>query len=191
MADQGGKQGPSGPQSGKHDRIDGYANALFEVASVEGSLDAVENELFQLARALESSDELRSTLTDAGIPVERRQSIIEDLLSNRASPVTVALVSFVVGSGRARDLPAIVDRLVERAAQAKSKVVAEVRTAVPLTDDQRTRLAAALGTATGKSVEVKAVVDRSVLGGVVAQIGDTVIDGSVRARLEQLREAIG
>lgn len=172
-------------------RIDGYANALFEIAQVEGSLDAVENELFQLARALETSDELRTTLTDAAIPVERRQSIIEDLLSNRASPVTVSLVSFVVAAGRARDLPAIIDALVERAAEAKNKVVAEVRTAVPLTDDQRTRLADALGRATGKSVEVKAIVDRSVLGGVLAQIGDTVIDGSVRARLEQLREAIG
>jgi len=173
------------------DRIDGYANALFEVAQVEGSLESVENELFALARALESNDDLRSTLTDEAIPAERRQGIVEDLLGNRASPVTTALVSFVVGSGRARDLPAIIDRLVGRAAQAKNKVVAEVRTAVPLTDDQRTRLADALGKATGKSVEVKAIVDRSVLGGVVAQIGDTVIDGSVRSRLEQLREAIG
>jgi F-type H+-transporting ATPase subunit delta len=173
------------------ERIDGYANALFEVASVEGSLETVENELFQVARALETNDELRTTLTDAAIPVERRQSIVEDLLNNRASSVTVALVSFVVAAGRAHDLPAIIDRLVARAAQAKNKVVAEVRTAVPLSDDQRTRLADALGKATGKSVEVKAIVDRSVLGGVVAQIGDTVIDGSVRSRLEQLREAIG
>ena len=178
----------SGPGA---ERIDGYANALFEVASVEGSLETVENELFQIARALETNDELRTTLTDAAIPVERRQSIVEDLLNNRASPVTVALVSFVVAAGRAHDLPAIIDRLVARAAQAKNKVVAEVRTAVPLSDDQRTRLADALGKATGKSVEVKAIVDRSVLGGVVAQIGDTVIDGSVRSRLEQLREAIG
>jgi len=177
--------------SNADDRIDGYANALFEVASVEGSLDSVEDELFQLARALESNDELRNTLTDEAIPAERRQGVVEDLLGNRASPVTVSLVSFVVGSGRARQLPAIVDRLVARAAQAKSKVVAEVRTAVPLSDDQRNRLADALGKATGKSVEVKAIVDRSVLGGVVAQIGDTVIDGSVRTRLEQLREAIG
>jgi F-type H+-transporting ATPase subunit delta len=173
------------------ERIDGYANALFEVASVEGSLESVEDELFQVARALETNDELRTTLTDAAIPVERRQSIIEDLLNNRAAPVTVSLVSFVVAAGRAHDLPAIIDRLVARAAQAKNKVVAEVRTAVPLSDDQRTRLADALGKATGKSVEVKAIVDRTVLGGVVAQIGDTVIDGSVRSRLEQLREAIG
>ena len=173
------------------DRIDGYANALFEVAQVEGSLDTVENELFQVARALESNDELRTTLTDEAIPVERRQGIIEDLLGNRAHPVTVSLVSFVVGAGRARQLAAIVDRLVARAAEAKNKTVAEVRTAIPLTEDQRSRLADALGRATGKSVEVKSIVDPSVLGGVVAQIGDTVIDGSIRSRLEQLREAIG
>ena len=174
------------------DRIDGYANALFEVAQVEGSLDAVENELFQVARALESNDELRSTLTDEAIPIDRRQGIVEDLLGGgKASPVTTALVSFVVASGRARQLPAIIDRLVARAAEAKNKTVAEVRTAVPLSDDQRSRLAEALGKATGKSVEVKSIVDPSVLGGVVAQIGDTVIDGSVRSRLEQLREAIG
>lgn len=173
------------------DRIDGYANALFEVAQVEGSLDTVENELFQVARALETNDELRTTLTDEAIPVERRQGIIEDLLNNRASPVTVSLVSFIVAAGRGRQLPAIVDRLVARAAEAKNKVVAEVRTAIPLSDDQRSRLAEALGQATGKSVEVKSIVDPSVLGGVVAQIGDTVIDGSIRSRLEQLREAIG
>src|SRR5688500_14596828 len=140
------------------DRIDGYANALFEVAQVEGSLDAVENELFQVARALETNDELRSTLTDDAIPVERRQGVIEDLLGNRASPVTVSLVSFIVGSGRARQLPAIVDRLVARAAEAKNKTVAEVRTAIPLSEDQRTRLADALGRATGKSVEVKSII---------------------------------
>ena len=61
----------------------------------------------------------------------------------------------------------------------------------PLTDDQKTRLADALGKATGKKVEVKVVVDPSVLGGLVAQVGDTVIDGSIRARLDQLRESIG
>ena len=59
--------------------------------------------------------------------------------------------------------------------------MAEVRSAVPLTEDQRTRLAAALNKATGKDLEVKVIVDPTVLGGVLAQIGDTVIDGTVRA----------
>ncbi len=65
-----------------------------------------------------------------------------------------------------------------------------MRSAVPLNDDQRKRLAEALGNATGKQVEVKVVVDPSVLGGIVAQVGDTVIDGSVRSRLDQLKQAL-
>ena len=93
----------------------------------------------------------------------------------------------VVGSGRARDLPAIVDKLVERAAPAKNLEVAEVRTAVPLTDDQEDRLNAAVANATGKQVNLKVVVDPSVLGGLVATVGDTVIDGTVRTRIDQLK----
>jgi F-type H+-transporting ATPase subunit delta len=172
-------------------RIDGYANALFEVARVEGSLNEVEDELFRFARALEANDELRNTLTDEAIPVARRQGVVESLLGDKASPVTTNLVGFIVGAGRGRQLPQIIDRLVERAAEAKDSVVAEVRSAIALTDDQTTRLAEALGKASGKRVQVKVIVDPSVLGGLVAQIGDTVIDGSVRARLDQLREAIG
>ncbi len=62
--------------------------------------------------------------------------------------------------------------------------------AVPLDDDQVTRLAGALSSATGKDVEVKVIIDPTVLGGIVARVGDTVIDGSVRHRLEQLKERI-
>jgi F-type H+-transporting ATPase subunit delta len=167
-----------------------YAGALFGVARSEGNLAEVEDELFRFARTLEVSDELRSTLTDAGLPVSRRQQIVEDLLGGKAHPITTTLLSMVVGAGRARDLPAIIDRLVQRAAAEKDHVVAEVRSAIPLSDDQKTRLAEALQQATGKSVEVKVVVDPDVLGGIVAQVGDTVIDGTVRTRLEQLRAAI-
>ena len=171
-------------------RVDGYATAMFEVARVEGSLDEVEDELFRFARTLEGNDELRSVLTDDAVPAERRRAVVADLLGDRASPVTANLVSLVVGAGRARDLPAIIDRLVQRAAAEHDKVVAQVRSAVELDEDQRERLAEALGRATGKSVEVKVVVDPSVLGGLVARVGDTVIDGTVRSRLDQLRETI-
>lgn len=171
------------------DRIRSYAEALFAVARAEGTLGEVEDELFRFARALEASDDLRSALTDASIPVSRRQQIVEDILGPRATPTTTALVSMVVGAGRGRDLPAIIDTLVEMSAAARDRAVAEVRAAVELTDDQRERLARALHDATGKDVEVKVIVDPSVLGGIVTTIGDTVIDGSVRHRLDQLRSA--
>ena len=110
--------------------IEGYARALFEVARAEGTLDEVEDELFRFARSYESSDALRNALTDEHIPADKRQAIVEDLLDGKATTTTVQLVSMVVGSGRSRDLPAIVDSLVQRASSAKQLDLAEVRTAV-------------------------------------------------------------
>jgi F-type H+-transporting ATPase subunit delta len=171
-------------------RIEGYARALFEVARADGTLDEVEDELFRFARSYESSDALRNAITDEHTPVEKRQAIVEDLLDGKATPTTVQLVSMVVGSGRGRDLPAIVDSLVQRASSAKQLDVAEVRTAVALSDDQQARLKAALENATGKQLNLKAVVDPSVVGGVVATVGDTVIDYSVRTRIDQLKSRL-
>jgi F-type H+-transporting ATPase subunit delta len=168
------------------DRIETYADALFNIASAEGKIDEVQDELFRFGRALEGSDALKNTLTDDMVPAAKRQAVVEDLLGGKATGVTTQLISFVVGSGRGRDLPAIINKLVDRAASNKQRTVAEVRTAIALSDDQKTRLAAALSNATGKAVELKVLIDPTVLGGVVAQVGDQIIDGSVRTRLDQL-----
>jgi F-type H+-transporting ATPase subunit delta len=172
------------------DRIAGYASAIFEVAKAEGKLDEVEDELFRMARSLESSSELRDALADPRLPAERKQALVADLLKDKASPLTGALVAFVVGLGRAKELPDIADLLVERAAAERNRAVAEVRSAVPLEQKVLNRLAKGLSKVTGKQVEVKLVVDSSVIGGVVARVGNTVIDGSVRHRLESLRETL-
>ena len=168
-------------------RIDGYARALFEVARAEGTIDEVEDELFRFARSFESSDSLRNALTDEMVPAGKRQAIVEDLLGGRATSTTTQLVSMVVGSGRGRDLPAIIDRLVARASSSKNLEVAEVRCAVALTDDQQARVKAALANATGKNVNLKVIVDPSILGGIVATVGDTVIDGRVKTRVDHLK----
>ncbi len=172
------------------ERIDGYARGLFELAKAEGTLDEVEDELFRFARSYESNDDLRDALSDDQIPPSKRQAIVEDLLGDSATPTTVQLISMVVGSGRGRDLPAIVDRMVQRAASAKDLEVAEVRSAVELSADQQDRLKAALANATGKNVALKVIVDPSVLGGLVATVGDTVIDDTVRTRLDQLKSRL-
>jgi F-type H+-transporting ATPase subunit delta len=170
------------------DRTTVYARAMFDVARAEGALERIGDELFRFARALEGSDELRTALTDPHLSAGRRQQIVEDLLGGRADPSTVALVGMAVGTGRARDLPAIIDSLVAMSAAESNKAVAEVRSAIELTDDQRTRLAAAIQKATGKQVEVKVVIDPTVLGGIVTTVGDTVLDGSIRTRLERLKQ---
>jgi F-type H+-transporting ATPase subunit delta len=162
---------------------------MFDVARAEGDLGRIGDELFRFARALEGSDELREALTDPHLPASRRQQIVEDLLGGKADNSTVALVGMAVGTGRARDLPAIIDSLVAMAAAESNKAVAEVRSAIELTEDQRNRLAAALQEATGQQVEVKVVIDPTVLGGLVTTVGDTVLDGSVRTRLERLKQS--
>jgi F-type H+-transporting ATPase subunit delta len=170
--------------------VEAYANALLEVSRAEGHLADIQDELFRFARTFEGSDELRSSLTDPALPRERRIAVVEDLLGGKALQTSAALASFIVAAGRGHDLPAIVDRFVELAAAEQRRAVAEVRSAIELTPEQADKLREALNRATGKDVEVKVVVDPSVLGGIVARVGDVVIDGSVRHRLEQLREQI-
>ena len=172
------------------ERVEAYAGALLAVAEAEGRLGEVEDDLFRFARAFQSNDELRMALTDPAVPPERRMAVVEELLGGRGLATSAALASFVVGAGRASELPGIIDRFVELAAQRRDREVAEVRSAIPLDEAQRDRLATALGAATGKQIEVKVIVDPKVLGGIVATVGDTVIDGSVRHRLDQLRGRI-
>jgi F-type H+-transporting ATPase subunit delta len=171
-------------------KIEAYATALFEIAQADGTLALVEDELFRVARAFESNEQLRNTLSDSTIPADRRQQVAEQLLGAKASNTTTQLVSLVIGSGQVRDLPAIVDSLVKRASSEKQQEVAEVRSAVALSDDQKTRLTAALTKVTGKPVNLKVVIDPSVLGGLVAVVGDEVIDDTVRTRLDQLKTRI-
>lgn len=172
------------------DRIDGYAAAILEFARAEDQLADIGDELFRIARSFESSNELREALTDPRLPLDRKQSIIGDLLGDKVSTLTINMVNFVVASGRSADLPAIADRLAERAAAARDKVIAEVRSATELDEDTEARLAEALSRATGRDVEVKSVVDPDVVGGIVARVGDVVIDGTVKHRMTQLRETL-
>jgi F-type H+-transporting ATPase subunit delta len=170
------------------ERIEAYAHGLLEIAESEGRLDDVEDELFRFARIVEGNDELRMALASPGLSAERRAAIVDELLEGRAHTLTRAIASFVVGAGRGHDLPAIILRFTELAAETRQHELAEVRSATPLDDAQLARLADVLSRATGKRVEVKVVVDPAVMGGLVATIGDTVIDGTVRHRLEKLKE---
>lgn len=170
-------------------RITAYADALVALARAEGATSAVEDELFRFARALEGSEELRGALGDPHLPAARRTQIVEDLLGGRASVATTSIVSLIVANGRTSELSEIVDEFVARSAGSRGEAVAEVRSAVALDDEQQRRLAEALTARTGRPVTVRNVVDPSVLGGIVTQIGDTLLDGSVRTRLNQLRDA--
>ena len=171
--------------------IAGYAEALFAVAKAEDVLPAVENELWTFGKTIERNTALRQALTDASLPAENKKAVIRDLIGDRANQVTVNLLGFVVDAGRAREVPEIVAVLASMAAAARQHGLAEVRTAIDLTDDQRGRLSEALSRATGRNIEVKVVVDPSLVGGLVARVGDEVFDGSLATRLDDAKLHLG
>lgn len=172
------------------DLVRGYAEALFRVVQAEDDLDRVEDELYRFGKILESNHELKQALSDRSMEKNQRTKILDELLSDKVSPHTLGLLTFVVEQDRARQLPQILEQVSELAAAARESVVGEVRSAVPLDDSQQEELAKALSKATKKNVTVKVIVDPGVIGGIVARVGDTVIDGTVRHRLEQLKEQV-
>ena len=168
--------------------VNAYAKALSDIAEAEGVLARVDAEFTAVAAAYESNDQLRSTIGDQAIPVDRRQGIVEQLLAGKgAHPLTAQLLGMVIGAGRGRDLSAIASAIGNRNASSQGRAVAEVRSAVALTEDQQRRLGEQLAKAVGTDVNVKVIVDPSVVGGLVATVGDKVIDGSVRTKLDRVK----
>lgn len=173
-----------------NESIDSYANALLAVARAEGNLETTRSELSAVSRAVEANEELRSTLSNKLIPASTRNQIVDDLLANRTSDTTRALVGMIVSTGRGAALGQIVDRFLSSAAAAGGKRLAVVRSAVALSDEQKAGLSSALESRTGHQVEIENVLDPDVIGGVVTTIGDTVIDGSVKSRLNKMKESL-
>ena len=173
------------------DRTQSYARAVVELATGEGALETIEDELLAVARAVDSHEELRQRLTDIHLPLEQRLKFVESQALQAAHPATRAALAMLIAADRAGDLTAIAEQVAERAAAAREEELAEVFVAVPLDDAQQRALKEALERATGKRLDVKVHVDETVVGGVKAKIGDTVIDGSLARRIEQLRTRVG
>ena len=172
-------------------RIDGYAEALFEVARAEGTLDEVEDELFRFARALEGNDELRDALTDPHIPASAASRSSRTCSAARP-PHDHGRPGLAGRRRRPGPRPAGDHRPARRARRAERRQGGR-RGALRRRRSPRTSGPAwpkRSSKATGKDVEVKVIVDPTVIGGVVTQVGDTVIDGSCAHRLDQLREAL-
>jgi F-type H+-transporting ATPase subunit delta len=169
--------------------IDGYARAFLGIIDAEGDEERLSDELLAVALSFAESEELEGALRDHLIPVERKHAIVSELIGTRVSPVTMAMVNMLLGVDRLGDFVDITKRMKQLAAEAAGHVLAEVHTAIELDEPTRERLTARLSEVTGKRVELNVIVDPAVVGGLVAQVEDTLFDGSVRSRLLELREA--
>jgi F-type H+-transporting ATPase subunit delta len=168
----------------------GYAEALYTIADVEGELDAVTDQLFAFSKLLERETRLRDSLTDPALPVENKVALVRDVLGEGANPNAVNLMALLIAQDHAREAGRVVEELASVVAERRSHALAEVRSAIPLDDGRRARLETALSRATGKTVEVKVVIDPSVVGGLVAWVGDEVFDGTLAGRLAEAKERL-
>lgn len=166
------------------------AESAFMVADADGTLDATEEELFRFGRAVDASPELQMTLTAPSQTAATKAKVVADLLAGRSTAATREVLEYSVGHLHGRRIDAVIDELCDLAAQQRERVVAEVRVAAPIDDDQRRRLAEVLTKLKGRPVRLNVAVDPAVIGGAHVRIGDEVIDGTVASRLENASRAI-
>ena len=164
-----------------------YAEAIHTIAAAEGALDVVEAELSSIADAVAADPAVLQRLSDRQLPVVQRMRLIDGGVFGTAHPATRAAIAMLIAAERIGHLREVATALSERSATDVGRTYAEVQVANALDEAQTTALQAALERATGAELTMRVVVDPSIVGGVRARIGDTVIDGSVARRLTQLR----
>ncbi|MGA2602850.1 MAG: ATP synthase F1 subunit delta [Verrucomicrobiia bacterium] len=174
-----------------HDPIDiGYAHALFEMAQPEGVAPRVEEELFRLRELLKKNTDLLEFLKDPNIQHEGKRKALTDLFQGRVHPLVLNMLITLSDQDRAGRVLHVIEEFSARVASATEKISGEVTTVVPIDNATLQRLAAELSRITGKSVQLFQKVDPLILGGAIIKVGDQIIDGSLRRRLDQIKERL-
>jgi F-type H+-transporting ATPase subunit delta len=168
-----------------------YANALVELGTELGQLDALVEEMTAAAASYEASPELQAALENPLFPLEVKKNILGELAQSIGLGQTAKNAVFLLNDRRRmRVLPAIAQLLRELNDKKKGLLRAEVVTASPLSDSYFTRLQQQLERMTGRKVAIDKREDPSLIAGVITRIGDTVYDGSLRSRLHEIKHAL-
>jgi F-type H+-transporting ATPase subunit delta len=168
-----------------------YAQALLELGLEQKELDRLVDEMAGIAEAWETSPDLRNAIENPLVPHAAKKAVVSELADriDATSTVRHALL-ILVDRRRTKALPYVARTLRELADARKGLVRAEVTTAMSLAETYYVRLQAQLEKMTGKRVVIDRRTDASLIGGVITRIGDRIIDGSLRTRLQSVRDAM-
>ncbi|MFD0883530.1 F0F1 ATP synthase subunit delta [Streptosporangium algeriense] len=159
-------------------------------AEAQSKLDDVEDELFRFGRIVASNLELQRVLADPAVAGQAKQELLGSLLDGKVAPTTLRLVRQLVLHPRGRSLDRGLDEFGSLVAAQRQRLVAVVRSAVELSEEQRRRLATWLRTSYGRDVHLNVEVDPRVLGGFSVRIGDDLIDTTIAGRIEEVRRRL-
>lgn len=168
-----------------------YATALVELGTEGGQLDALVEEISRAAAAYDSSHELRNAFENPLVPITAKKAILADIIQQLGLGATSkSFLGLLLDRRRIRALPSIAQRLREMADLRRGVTRAEVLTAMPLPEEYFEKLQRELERITGRRVALDRKLDPSLICGVLVRVGDTVYDGSLVARLKQLKDAM-
>jgi F-type H+-transporting ATPase subunit delta len=165
-----------------------YANALADVALEQGTADSAVKQLDDFVGAFSESADLRNVLANPSVPREAKHNVIEKITARLGgSKIIRNFLYLIADHQRTHMLPEIFAAFQGVIRQRQGIAEAEISTAVELSAAQKKRFTQALERVTGKKIEAKFLLDAKLLGGVVARVGDTIYDGSVRNSLNEMR----
>lgn len=168
-----------------------YANALADIALAQGAADPALKQLAEFAAAFAESAELRNFLASPAVNREAKHAVIEKLAARLGASKIIRNFLFVIADhGRTHILPDMVTAFQEVVRQRQGIAEAEVSTAIELSPAQKAEFATTLQHMTGKRVETKYSLDPALIGGAVVRIGDAIYDGSLRQRLNAMRQRL-
>ncbi|KAA9089931.1 F0F1 ATP synthase subunit delta [Microbacterium radiodurans] len=171
------------------DFVDAVEELAIRVAAVADTGD-VENELFGVLHTVAANPDLELALGSRLGDNASKGALVERLLDGRASAATRLIASAIVQRPRERRVRQLLDRAIRIVSSQRGRVVATVRAAAPLSDQQRVRLTETLSSRYGTVVSLNLLVDPAVVGGLRIEIGDDVIDATVASRLSDLRQRL-
>lgn len=166
-----------------------YAQAVFEIALESDDLELWLDDLTQLADSI-TNEELRQTLSAPRISMSQKETLIRESLGSSVGPLALNLMALLASRGLVEMLPGIADRYQEMLDIHQGVERAEVVSAVSLTGEQQQHVTRMLNDLSGKDVRLTTRVDPEILGGLVIRVGDKVMDGSARARLQNMRREL-
>lgn len=168
-----------------------YAKALLAIGQEDGNYAKYGEEISAFAGLLSDSDELYQALTNPIYPVDTRRAVLEAVLAKcDFSPITNNFLLLLQDKNRADQLDAIIDIYAQLVDELSGVVRATVTSASPLNDEAGERVKATLEKMTGKQVIMELKDDPELIGGLVARVGDLVLDGSIKAQLQSLRDSL-